>query len=294
MITDHLREMSRDLAQGSAPGSTPTPPGGTVTLPDFSSNHPVDYKYTGASAGSPDTRWSVWANSSGSFLGNNTATGYSGTSVVALSGLDYIVDPRWILGLSAGYTHADLSLTPSTINHQVDGAVVGPYAAYIINPNLAVDALFNYTGLGNTITAPAPLPAGSYHSDRLTGATDLDIFTNYDAIKLTAYGGYVYSWEGNTASVVGPALANNIRYGAIRLGGEAAYDIGAFEPYIPLTFEYETTTPQDGTSRAALILGGGLRYRWSDTLTGGFLAETTQIKTHTRDVLIAAHLRWSF
>ena len=27
---------------------------------------------------------------------------------------------------------------------------------------------------------------------------------------------------------------------------------------------------------------------------GGFLVETTEIKTHTRDVLVGAHLRWSF
>ena len=70
--------------------------------------------------------------------------------------------------------------------------------------------------------------------------------------------------------------------------------LGAFEPYVPLTFEYETTNPNDGTSRTALVVGAGLRYRWSETLTGGLLAETTEVKTHTRDIRVGANVRWSF
>jgi autotransporter-like protein len=294
-VFDRLREVAQSLAAADQ-GSIATPPGGTIILKDFSFNQPAP-AYRGLSAGSDDTRWGTWINSSGSYLANNTAIGYNGDSVVALTGLDYVLDRRWIVGMSAGYTHANLSLKPATVTHEADGGLVGPYVSYIINPNMAVDALFNYTSLGNSISAAAPLPSGGYHSNRLSGATNLDVFTNYDAIKLTGYGGYVYTWEGGAASsVLGPGfgVANNIRYGALRIGGEAAYDVGAFEPYLPLTFEYETTSPNDGSSRAALILGAGLRYRWSDALTGGLLFETTEIKTHTSDMIISGHLRWSF
>jgi outer membrane autotransporter protein len=211
--------------------------------------------------------------------------------------MDYILDRQWVVGFTAGHTHADLSLKPSTVSHQADGALVGPYASYIVNPHVALDALFNYTSLSNTLSSPAPFPSGNYHSDRLTGTTDLNVFTDYGPFKLTGYGGYTYSWEGgNVASVLsGIALGNNIRYGAIRLGGEAAYQIGpALEAYLPVMFEYETTRSIDESSRAALIPGVGLRYRWSDTLSGGLLFQTTEIKTHTQDYLIGAHLRWSF
>jgi outer membrane autotransporter protein len=275
-------------------------PGDTVTLDDFSSNEPLGYKYRGLSAGSPDVKWGVWTNGSGSFLGNNTSIGYSGGSELGLAGLDFLADRQWLLGFSAGYTHADLTLTPTGIprlSRQVDGGLVGPYASYIINPHMALDALFNYTTLENSISAPTPLPNGGYHSNRVTAAAHLNIFTNYDALKLTGFGGYAYTWEGgSTSSVIGPGfgLANYVRYGAIRLGGEVSYRLDKFEPYIPLTFEYETTKPNDGTSRTAVVLGGGLRYRWNDTLAGELLAETTEVRTHTRDVLISAHLRQSF
>jgi outer membrane autotransporter protein len=292
-ITDRLRALAQDLAESSA-ASVETPPGGTVILNNFSSTQPP--KYNGLSAGSDGVRWGVWADASGSDLKNdNPADAFYGPSVVALTGLDYVFDRRWIFGVAAGYTHADLALSPSTINREVDGAVVGPYAAYIVNSNWWVDGLVNWTSLSNDITAPLPFPAGSYHSNRVTAASNLNYFTRYEGIKLTGFGGYAYSWEGgNTNAILPSALANNIRYGAIRIGGEAAYPFGAFEPYLPLRVEYETTTPNDGTSRTALVAGAGLRYRWSDTLTGGLLFETTELKTHTRDLIISGHLRWSF
>ena len=293
MITDRLRSVTQDLAEGSLP-AVQTPPGGTVILNDFSSN--PQPKYNGLSAGAGVTRWGLWANASGSFLtNNNPAFAFNGPSVVALTGLDYIVDRKWIFGLAAGYTHADLALSPSFINREVDGAVVGPYAAYIFDSNWSIDGLVNYTSLENDITAPLPFPAGSYHSDRVTAASNLDYFTTYNGFKLTGFGGYAYSWEGGNTNLVLPsALANNVKYGAIRIGGEAAYPVGAWEPYVPLRFEYETTAPLDGTSRAALVVGAGLRYRWSDMLTGGLLFESTELKTHTRDMVISGHLRWSF
>lgn len=296
MITDRLHALARGLAASTFPGGEPTPPGGTVILPEFSANPSPLSVYGGASAGSPDTRVGMWGNASGSYLGNNTAIGYNGPSVVGLAGMDYILDRQWVVGFAAGYTHADLSLKPSTVSHQADGALVGPYASYIINSHMALDALFNYTSLSNTLSAPVPLPSGNYHSDRLTGTTDLNVFSNYGPFKLTGYGGYTYTWEGGNAGSVlgGIGLANNIRYGAVRLGGEAAYDMGALEAYVPVMFEYETTRSIDESSRAALVPGIGLRYRWSDTLSGGLLFQTTEIKTHTQDYLIGAHLRWSF
>ena len=292
-ITDRLQTLTRDLAEGSLP-AVQTPPGGTVILNDFSSM--PSPKYNGVSAGSDTTRWGVWANGSGSFLRNDSAgNAFNGPSVVGIAGIDYIFDRQWIFGLSAGYTHADLALSPSSINRQVDGGLVGPYAAYIVNPNWSIDALFNWTSLSNNITAPLPFPAGSYDSDRWTGATNLNYFTTLDGTKLTGFGGYAYTWEGGRTNAVLPSsLANNVRYGAIRIGGEAALPLGAFEPYIPLRFEYETTTPNDGSSRAALVVGAGVRFRWSDALTGGLLFESTELKTHIRDMMISGHLRLSF
>ena len=45
--------------------------------------------------------------------------------------------------------------------------------------------------------------------------------------KLTGFTGYAYTWEGRINSDLSSAslVSNNIRFGAFRLGGEAAYHI---------------------------------------------------------------------
>ena len=181
MISDRVRSVSRDLASGLG-----QPSGG-----------PGASTYRGMSAGSADTRWGVWGDASGSFIGNNSSVGYDGTSVVALSGFDYIVDPNWLVGFNAGYTNGQLGLKSFTGTRTSNGALVGPYASYIISPNFSVDGLFNYTRLSNNIATVAPGPTGGFSSNRYTGAANLNAYTESDGIKLTLFTGYAYTYEGS-------------------------------------------------------------------------------------------------
>jgi outer membrane autotransporter protein len=104
-------------------------------------DQPIASTYRGISAGSADSRWGLWGDVSGSFLGNDTDVGYSGNSVVALTGIDYIADPDWVVGFSTGYSRGNLGLKSFTGTRTSNGAVVGPYASYIITPNFCVDGL---------------------------------------------------------------------------------------------------------------------------------------------------------
>ena len=252
--------------------------------------------YRGISAGSADARWGLWGDVSGSFLGNDTAVGYSGNSVVALAGLDYLPDPDWVVGFSTGYTRGNLGLKSFTGTRTSNGAVVGPYASYIISPNFFIDGLVTYTALNNNLATVAPGPNGSWHSNRVTGAGNLNTYWDLEPFKLTGYTGYSYTWEGANTSVLTnvPPFSNIMRLGLYKLGGEAACKFDELEPYIPLTFEYQTTKPEDSTGRFALIVGAGLRYQWSDTLRAGILATATEFQTHYREVKVEANLRWTF
>jgi hypothetical protein len=275
-ISRRLRSISIELAQPSG--------------------QPIASTYRGISAGSADARWGLWGDVSGSFLGNDTAVGYSGNSVVALTGIDYIPDPDWVVGFSTGYNRGNLGLKSFTGTRTANGAVVGPYASYIISPNFFIDGLVTYTGLNNNLATVAPGPNGSWHSNRVTGAGNLNGFWDLEPLKLTGYTGYSYTWEGANNSVLTnvPPFSNIMRLGLYKLGGEAAYKFDQFEPYVPLTFEYQTTKPEDSTGRFALIVGAGLRYQWSDTLRAGILATATELQTHYREVKVEANLRWAF
>ena len=275
-ISRRLRSISRELAQPSG--------------------QPIGSSYRGISAGSADSRSGIWADASGSWIGNDTSVGYSGNSIVALTGIDYILDPDSVVGFSAGYTRGNLALKSFTGSRTSDGAVLGPYGSYILSPNFFLDGLVTYTRLGNNIATVAPGPSGPWSSNRVTGAGNINGFWDLDPLKLSGFTGYSYTWEGAENSVLSsvPPFSNIMRLGLFKLGGEAAYKFDQFEPYVPLSFEYQTTRPEDTTGRFALIVGAGLRYQWSDTLRAGILGTATEFQTHYRELKIEGNLRWTF
>jgi hypothetical protein len=280
IVSDRIRDISHDWAQGLALSG----PTGSWRSPN------------GVSAGSTDRRWGVWGDASGSFLNDSSSSlGYSGSSVVALSGIDFAYDKNWILGFTAGYNHADVGLRAVPAERVVNGAVVGPYLSYIINSSMAADAQMQYSRLGNDVTVTAPVLTHRFAGDRITGAGNLNIFDDSGPMKLTGFTGYAYTWEGSNAGFLGiPGLANNVRYGVIKLGGEGSYPIGDWEAYLPLTLQYETTTPTDDTGRFSLLLGAGLRYRWGDAVKAGISFTSIEFKSHMQDYRIGANLRVMF
>jgi hypothetical protein len=282
VISDRIRAISRDLARSLAAAS-----------------QPQRSSYRGLAAGSADARWGVWGDASGAFLRNDTVLGYDGTSVIGLVGIDYVPGNDWVFGATAGYTRADLTLRSIPGTKTTDGAVVGPYVSYIIGSNASIDGQAQYTALFNRVAAPIAGLTSNFTGNRVTGALNLNVYADQGPFKLTGFGGYAFTWEGNSipAALTGgaPALARNTRYGVIKIGGEAGYLITpALEAYVPLTFLFETTTPRDGTSRAAIQIGGGLRYQIADNVKLGFNATTIEAKSHTRDVRIVGNVRWTF
>jgi hypothetical protein len=188
------------------------------------------------------------------------------------------------------------ALRSITGRRRVNGAVIGPYAAYIIDKNFSVDAQVNYTSLSNGLVIPVLGVDNNFHGDRVTGALNGNAFFDFDDYRLTAFAGYAYSFEHNDSPNVplfGP-LARNLRLGMFKVGAEVGRVFGSWEIYVPLTFEYETTAIIDQSTRAALVVGAGTRYQWSDTVKFGLLVTTTEIKQHTQDLVIGGNLNVSF
>jgi hypothetical protein len=284
IVSDRVRAISRDVARSVAPGPT-----GQAPMSRFSG--------TGMSAGSPAARWGVWGDASGAFLRDDAAVGYDGNSVVALAGLDYLYDKSWLVGVTAGYLHGDLTLNATHGPRVSDGGAFGPYLSYIFGPNASADAQMQYARLSNSVTAPLAGLHANFGSNRVTGAVNLNLYKDRGPWRLTGYTGYAYTWEGAEHSILNdvPPYSPNTRYGAFKLGGEAGYlATPRLEAYVPATLRVETTKPTDETSRVSLEIGAGLRYRLADALKAGLEATTVQIKSHYRDVRVGANLRWTF
>ena len=279
-IDNRLRDISRDLARGLASG---TPTGRAAP--------------SGLSAGSDPARYATWLDSSGSYISNSDpARGNQGRAWDALAGIDATIDDRWIVGFAGGYNAAALSVNSfgSGGNRNTTGGVIGPYVSYVFNQNWSVDGNVNYTRLENKVVTPG---VGGYPGNRYTVAANGNYFTDFGPVSFTGFGGYTYAYERDETFVDShnasfPAMS--IYYGAFKTGFEASWPIGNFEPYLPLTYEYETTSPRDGTGRNALVIGLGLRYTLGDALKLGIVATTTQLKSHYQEDTLAANLRYSF
>ncbi len=237
--------------------------------------------------------------SSGCYLSNNDPIkGSQGRSFDVLSGVDAVVGENWVIGLTAGYNAAALSVNSfgSGGNRHSTGFVIGPYASYVFNQNWSVDCNVNYTRLSNTVVTPG---SGGFPGNRYTVAANANYYTDLGPVSLTGFGGYTYAYErdatfndNSTPNSVFPATS--IYYGAFKVGFEASYPIGKFEPYLPFTYEYETTSPRDGTGRNDVVVGLGLRYTVSDALKLGIVATTVQLRSHYQEDTLAANLRYSF
>ncbi len=282
MIGERLRDISRDLARGQATGTTT----GRAAQ-------------SGLSAGTDSARYGVWADASGSFIKNDAAgKAYQGSSTIALSGLDAVIGNSWVVGFVAGYNRADLEFRSLNGTRLSQGSVVGPYVSYVFNEHFTVDGNINYARLSNDVTVgPSPVLHSSFASDRYAAAVNGNYFTDVGSFSLTGFAGYTLAYEHaqHFADPIGePYPALSTRYGALKLGGEISYPMGNAEPYLPLTYEYQTSAPEDGTNRSSLLVGIGLRYRIDDALKAGIVATDEELRSHERNATIAANLRLTF
>jgi outer membrane autotransporter protein len=281
IIENRLRDITHDIVRGRAPGS----PTAALGL-------------SGLAAGSEPMKYGVWVDASGSYLSNDSpGHAYQGRTVTALSGIDAVIGQSWVAGFSAGYTNAALSVLQLDGTRRNDGAIAGPYLSYIIDQNFTIDGNFTYGRLSNDVTTGPVATSRHFSSHRYAASVNGNYFTDVGPVSLVGFGGYSYAFEhaaGATDSTGIAFAATSTRYGAIKLGGEISYPLGNFEPYLPLTYEFQTTAPTDGVGRNAVILGAGLRYRYGDRLTIGILATTEQVRSHQQDDTIGANLRYSF
>jgi hypothetical protein len=281
IIDQHLRDVGRDLARGRRTGF----------LEDGAS---------GLAAGSDAARISVWADVAGSYL-KNTAAGakaYQGWSVTGMSGLDVVLGNAWVAGLAAGYARGDFSVPALNGTRSNSGPVVGPYASYVINEKFTVDGSFTFSRQTNDLlSAGTPNNLRHFSSDRWATSVNGNYFFDVGKVNVVSFLGYTYAFEhqrGSADSAKVQLTSANVRYGAFKLGGEFSYPIGNFEPYIPLTYEYQMTQVTDGTSHSDLLVGIGVRYTAGDNLKLGLLGTSEQFRRRQRDDSIAANLRLSF
>lgn len=201
---------------------------------------------------------------------------FDGQRHSGLGGVDFMPSDQLIVGLAAGYDTVDVDTLFNRGNAQVDGFTVAPYIGYALNDAVSFDFTFGYSGL--TTDQYRVDNSGRYDasvdSRRWFTGAGMNLLHNIDNWYLTGSAGWTWAREkidgftetgGPTPFSVGEQTA---RFAQWRAGGEVAYFLEGFEPFISATYQYdyqyEELTSNTGIAvdydQSAVFFTSGFRY----------------------------------
>ncbi|TDT89601.1 outer membrane autotransporter protein [Azorhizobium sp. AG788] len=105
-------------------------------------------------APAPEPRWNVWGGAFGSTTSIDAApglTGQSSTTWGGLVGLDYRVQPDWLVGIALGGSTSQFSTTSLNTSGTVDGAHLSLYTTYAMPSDSYVRGVFTFSGFSNDV-----------------------------------------------------------------------------------------------------------------------------------------------
>lgn len=236
----------------------------------------------GLAAGDAKPAFGAWADGSYSFqaidknpLGDSHVSNWAG-----LTGIDYAVNDWLLVGINAGYLHADVKMRAADLSFNSGSTVIGPYAAFILSDNYTIDINSQYTHSAVSMRYSGSNPyTGDYDADRFSTSANVNGYWVAAPVNLSAFVGWSYGYErGGDARVYGLSNftdakravgAGVSRFQSARLGGEVSWPLDeAWEPFVSAEADYQLTHLENGT-RFNPFLGVGTRYRANDNLTLG-------------------------
>lgn len=235
---------------------------------------------TGAAAAPGGKAFNAWL----SLSQNNVAYDYaplqsSGTVKVAIVGLDYTFSNNIVAGLAISGDKTDVGLNGSSFgagsNLTGRGTTYSPYIGVPINKNWTADASAGW-GTTNVNTRIGGF-SGSMDDDRTIATVGLSYRQLAgDKWLLTGRGAYLYVRDklGSYTMSNGTFIPDGtVSVSQARLGGQAAYNLGSFIPYVGLNYVYDIKAPdQLGAANDRDAFQGvlGVKFSGASGLYGGF------------------------
>lgn len=208
---------------------------------------------SGLSAGDAWENYSFWLSYSRVETEDDlSSTAYDSSTNNAMAGIDYIVSDRMVVGLAFLAEDNDVDTVFNTGSQKIDGFMVAPYFGYSLTDVFSIDGSVGYGGYDidqvRTDPVTGTLVDGDTESDRWFASFNLNAFRNVGNWFLSGRAGMVYSEEdhdgytetGVAGAAVNPAVASQeLEFGQLQIGGEAAYSLGNFEPFVSAFYEYD-------------------------------------------------------
>jgi hypothetical protein len=235
-----------------------------------------------AAQSGPAHNWTVWMDTSGSFLKDTaSASPYNGSIWTGLAGVDQPLTDDIIVGTVVGGEGDAFDL--STGRRSSTGISITPYAAYILNAWSSVDVELSYARLDNHVMVDVGTPVNShYATNRVFAAGNLAAYWNADAFTLRGKVGFLIANDGGpryTDSTGVRATPPSTTLQEAKIGGEATYHFGQFVPFANATLVDDLRgygglnselTGVSSPSRYGLQYDAGLRYTAEGGIQVGF------------------------
>jgi outer membrane autotransporter protein len=217
----------------------------------------LDSRDTGRNAGAADKPFGVWIQGAYSSIENGqVGAGADGSAVNLVSGFDYKLNDRLVIGVAGIYETVDIDTSALTGrgNVQSDGFGLSPYIGYQLTPRWTASVNASYNWLNYDLTRANNTISGSYDATRWTVNAALNGAYSSGNIRLMPQIGVLYLEEEADAFTESNGqvnASNTVKLGRLSAGGKVGYATGTMMPYFKLIGEYDFEHPD------ALAIGNG-------------------------------------
>jgi hypothetical protein len=266
---------------------------------------------TGLNAGEDSAGYGVWASYSYSNFENDfVSTLLDGHRHNVLAGADVSPTENTLFGVAFGYEFSDIDTDFNGGNQETDGFTIAPYFGLVLSDTWSVNASVGYSNVDSDQYRTDPLTAAritsSPSADRWFGALNLNGYTKWNDWTLSGRLGMLQarsnqeSFDESDGTAVGKF---STELGQWNIGGEAAYSLGAFEPYARTTYEHDFsltritlagTGPQPSNDNDNFLFGLGARYFGDNGLSGNIEWYKRLGREDFDEDTFSATIRWDF
>jgi len=248
----------------------------------------------------------VWGSFSYTEFDNDfSRTKYDGSRYMFMGGADFSPSEDTVVGIALGYEDTSLDTDFNGGEADADGFTIAPYLGMTIDDTWSMDLSAGYSNIdtdqyrvfgGTRITSDVD-------TERYFISGNINGFTQRGDWLLSGRAGglHAISIDDDFTESDGTAIARRkIKLTQLILGGEAAYSMGDYEPFVGATYAYDlhatdlTLTPgkQPHKDRYDVLLTGGLRFYNKSGMSGSVEASKRIGRTDYDEVSIGISVRW--
>jgi outer membrane autotransporter protein len=235
-----------------------------------------------------------------------------------MGGVDFATADNVIVGVSLAYEDADVDTafsndpTGVVVNYGAassNGYTIAPYVGIVLDDTWNIDISGGVSSIDTDQNRNNGTITSSVDTDRLFASVNLNGFKQIDRWFVTGRVGALYAeseddqyTESNGAVVAG----RKNKLSQFQLGGEAAYEMGEWEPYIGGTYRYDMTATnteltntgvagdQPSNDDSDFMLSAGVRFYSKEGLTMSLGYDKLYGRDDYDEETVMFNARWDF